>query len=33
MPLTRVYLALTADDLDGLAQGRPLGPVPVPPTP
>ena len=32
MPLTRVYLALTADDLAGLAQGRPLGPVPVPRT-
>ena len=30
MPLTRVYLALTAEDLAGLAQGRPLGPVPRP---
>ena len=30
MPLTRVYLALTADDLEQLAQGRPLGPVPRP---
>jgi hypothetical protein len=26
VPLTRVYLALTPDDLAALAQGRPLGP-------
>ena len=30
MPLTRVYLALTPDDLEALAQGRPLGPAPRP---
>ena len=29
MPLTRVYLALTADDLAALGTGRPLGPVPL----
>jgi hypothetical protein len=29
MPLTRVYLALTADDLTALGEGRPLGPVPI----
>lgn len=29
MPLTRVYLPLTAADLDALAEGRPVGPVPV----
>jgi hypothetical protein len=28
MPLTRVYLPLTAADLTGLAEGRPLGPAP-----
>jgi hypothetical protein len=28
MPLTRVYLPLTPADLTGLAEGRPLGPVP-----
>ena len=28
MPLTRVYLPLTPDDLTGLADGRPLGPAP-----
>ncbi|MFQ6172816.1 DUF6912 family protein [Oryzobacter sp. R7] len=30
MPLTRVYLALTPDDLDDLAAGRPVGPAPRP---
>ncbi len=30
MPLTRVYLPLTPADLTGLAEGRPLGPVPRP---
>jgi uncharacterized protein DUF6912 len=30
VPLTRVYLPLTPDDLTGLAQGRPLGPAPRP---
>ena len=29
MPLTRVYLPLTADDLDDLSAGRDLGPVPL----
>ena len=29
MPLTRVYLALTTDDLTALGEGRPLGPPPV----
>lgn len=29
MPLTRVYLALTADDLAALGGGRPLGPAPI----
>ena len=29
MPLTRVYLALTADDLEALGAGRPLGPAPI----
>jgi hypothetical protein len=29
VPLTRVYLALTPDDLAALAQGRPLGPPPL----
>ncbi len=29
MPLTRVYLPLTADDLDDLAAGRDLGPLPL----
>jgi hypothetical protein len=28
VPLTRVYLPLTPADLTGLAEGRPLGPVP-----
>ncbi|WP_256378020.1 hypothetical protein [Phycicoccus sp. HDW14] len=28
MPLTRVYLPLTADDLEALATGRELGPAP-----
>lgn len=29
MPLTRVYLPLTSTDLAALAEGRPLGPVPL----
>ncbi len=29
MPLTRVYLPLTAEDLDDLSAGRDLGPVPL----
>ena len=29
MPLTRVYLALDAADLQALAAGRPLGPAPL----
>lgn len=29
MPLTRVYLALTADDVAALGAGRPLGPAPI----
>ena len=29
MPLTRVYLALGAADLEALAAGRPLGPAPL----
>ncbi|MBM6400906.1 DUF6912 family protein [Phycicoccus sonneratiae] len=29
MPLTRVYLPLTTDDLDALAAGRGLGPAPL----
>jgi uncharacterized protein DUF6912 len=29
MPLTRVYLPLSADDLDALAAGRDLGPAPL----
>ncbi|MGG5260805.1 DUF6912 family protein [Phycicoccus avicenniae] len=29
MPLTRVYLPLTPDDLDALAAGRDLGPAPL----
>ncbi len=29
MPLTRVYLALTADDLTALGGGRALGPAPI----
>ena len=29
MPLTRVYLALGAGDLEALAAGRPLGPAPL----
>lgn len=30
MPLTRVYLPLTPDDLTALAEGRSLGPPPIP---
>jgi hypothetical protein len=29
VPLTRVYLALTPDDLAALSQGRPIGPPPL----
>ena len=29
MPLTRVYLALTTDDLTALGEGRGLGPAPI----
>ena len=29
MPLARIYLPLTSDDLADLAEGRPLGPAPL----